>query len=155
MDPLTLDEFLGTNDTKTEGKRLAYITGKSEGVKALLKDIFAEAGVPTVGDNDLVDLDPPLFLPASDLVRFLCKTDMLSESFAQKLPLLCLIVFSSAHCSYRTSNPIPLNPQEKAFLSVTQTAAYGLAETPSSGWELRWLDAAQNRIPLQRVELSR
>lgn len=126
MDPLTLDEFLGTNDTKTEGKRLAYITGKSEGVKALLKDIFAEAGVPTVGDNDLVDLDPPLFLPASDLVRFLCKTDMLSESFAQKLPSLCLIVFSSAHCSYRTSNPIPLNPQEKAFLSVTQTAAFGL-----------------------------
>jgi len=126
VDPLTLDEFLGTNDTKTEGKRLAYITGKSEGVKALLKDIFAEAGVPTVGDNDLVDLDPPLFLPASNLVRFLCKTDMLSESFAQKLPLLCLIVFSSAHCSYRTSNPIPLNPQEKAFLSVTQTAAFGL-----------------------------
>ena len=110
----------------TEGKRLAYITGKSEGVKALLKDIFAEAGVPTVGDNDLVDLDPPLFLPASNLVRFLCKTDMLSESFAQKLPLLCLIVFSSAHCSYRTSNPIPLNPQEKAFLSVTETAAFGL-----------------------------
>jgi hypothetical protein len=92
----------------------------------VLKDILAEAGVPTVGDNDLVDLDPPLFLPESDLVRFLCKTDMLSESFAQKLPSLCLIVFSSAHCSYRTSNPIPLNPQEKAFLSVTQTAAFGL-----------------------------
>ena len=71
MDPLTPDEFLGTNDTKTEGRSLAYITGKSEGVKALLKDIFAEAGVPTVGGNDLVDLDPPLFLPASDLVRFL------------------------------------------------------------------------------------
>ena len=53
MDPLTLDEFLGANDTKTEGKRLAYITGKSEGVKALLKDIFAESGVPTVGDNGL------------------------------------------------------------------------------------------------------
>ena len=126
MDPLTPDEFLGTNDTKTEGRGLAYITGKSEGVEALRKDIFAEAGVPTVGDNDLVDLDPPLFLPASDLVRFLCKTDMLSESFAQELPLLCLIVFSSAHCSYRTSNPIPLNPQEKAFLSVTQTAAFVL-----------------------------
>jgi len=53
VDPLTPDEFLGTNDAKTEGKRLAYITGKSEGVKALLKDIFAESGVPTVGDNDL------------------------------------------------------------------------------------------------------
>src|SRR5208337_1459224 len=110
---------------------------KSEGVKALLKDIFAEAGVPTVGDNGLVDLDPPLFLPASDLVRFLCKTDMLSESFAQKLPSLCLIVFSSAHCSYRTSNPIPLNPQEKAFLSVTQTAAFVLRtgfRMPAMAW---------------------
>jgi len=39
---------LGTNDTKSEGKRPAYITGKSEGVEALLKDIFAGASVPTV-----------------------------------------------------------------------------------------------------------